>query len=349
MVETERILAIDVGGGTQDILLYEADKPIENCVKLVLPSQTALLAKKVQKATARGTPVFFTGNLMGGGPVKKAVKKHLAAGLAAYATPLSARTFHDNPDRVREMGIEIVEEPPAGSEAVTIETRDIDLAVLAQALAPFEVELPETKAVAVQDHGESLEGSNRRFRFELWHRFLETGGLLDDLVYRKIPEPYTRMQAVQNEVPGAVLMDTGAAAVWGALVDEQVGSRRGGGVVVVNAGNQHTLGALVKDEEVWGLFEHHTVMMTPEKLSGYVDKLRRGEITNEEVFEDHGHGAFVRPDLPSDSFEFVAVTGPQRYIALGLDYYLAVPNGDMMLSGCFGLVEAVKKTASASL
>ena len=35
-----RILAIDVGAGTQDILIYEEGQPIENCVKLVLPSWT---------------------------------------------------------------------------------------------------------------------------------------------------------------------------------------------------------------------------------------------------------------------------------------------------------------------
>src|SRR5712691_990290 len=33
-----RVLAIDVGAGTQDILIYESDKTPENCFKLVLPS-----------------------------------------------------------------------------------------------------------------------------------------------------------------------------------------------------------------------------------------------------------------------------------------------------------------------
>ncbi|RJQ52828.1 MAG: pyruvate formate lyase-activating protein [Actinobacteria bacterium] len=344
MIDTDRILAIDVGGGTQDILVYEADKPIENCPKLVLPSRTAMLGGRVRRATERGRAVFFTGNLMGGGPVKGALKKHVASGLAAFATPLAAKTFHDSPERVRDMGVEIVDEPPDGDGVVTLHTRDVDVEALAEALRPFDVVLPETRAVAVQDHGESLEGSNRKFRFDLWRRLLEAGGLLRDLVYLTIPPAFTRMQAVQNDLPGAVLMDTGAAAVWGALADEQVGERRDEGVVVVNAGNQHTLGVLVRGARVWGLFEHHTVMMTAEKLTSYVDRLRRGTLTNEEVFDDRGHGCFIRPDLPGD-FPFVAVTGPQRYGALGLGYYLAVPHGDMMLSGCFGLVDAVKAIA----
>ena len=32
----DRVLAIDVGAGTQDILLWEAGQPMENNVKLVL-------------------------------------------------------------------------------------------------------------------------------------------------------------------------------------------------------------------------------------------------------------------------------------------------------------------------
>ena len=34
------ILAIDVGAGTQDVLLFDPDREPENCLKLVLPSQT---------------------------------------------------------------------------------------------------------------------------------------------------------------------------------------------------------------------------------------------------------------------------------------------------------------------
>jgi len=42
-----RILAIDVGMGTQDILLYDSNKNIENCFKMVLPSQTQIIAKRI--------------------------------------------------------------------------------------------------------------------------------------------------------------------------------------------------------------------------------------------------------------------------------------------------------------
>jgi uncharacterized protein (DUF1786 family) len=60
------ILAIDIGGGTQDILLYDPDQPLENSIKLVLPSPTVVVAGKIRAATAAKRPVFLSGQVMGG-------------------------------------------------------------------------------------------------------------------------------------------------------------------------------------------------------------------------------------------------------------------------------------------
>ena len=340
----DRILAIDVGAGTQDILLWEAGQPMENNVKLVLPSWTTILARQVKRATRAGRPVFLTGNLMGGGPLVSALKRHLRAGHPAYVTPRAALTIRDNLDQVRERGYTIVESPPEGDDLVVLHTRDVDLSRLAAALSPFGVTLPETVAVAVQDHGYCPDGSNRRFRFRLWREFVERGGHLLDLVYPRPPAHYTRMLAVQQDAPGAVLMDTGPAALWGILEDETAAAHREEGFIAVNVGNQHTLGVLLRGDRILGLFEHHTVLMTPEKLAALVERLREGVLTNDEVYADHGHGAYIGPDYAPGGagFDFVAVTGPQRGMAADLGYYFAAPHGDMMLTGCFGLVAAVR-------
>lgn len=344
MIDTNRILAIDVGAGTQDILLYESDRPIENCVKMVLPSQTSILAGRIRDATYHGRPIFLTGNLMGGGPCVSAIKRHIRAGLKVYATPLAAKTVRDNLEEVRALGIEIVTDRPTGDDLVTLHTRDVDLEALSQALAPFDVTLPPTKCIAVQDHGENPATSQRRFRFSQWERFVEEGGDIVRLIYQEIPPYLTRMRAVRDDVPEAILMDTGPAAIWGALEDEQVAAHREEGLIVVNIGNQHTIAVLLQGERVWGLFEHHTVLMDQEKLATLIEKLREGTISNEEVFADNGHGACVHPDYrPTNRFRFVTVTGPNRHMARGLGFYMAAPHGDMMLTGCFGLVAAVKR------
>src|SRR5579859_1613780 len=63
-----RILAADVGTGTQDILLFESGKTIENNFKLVMPSPTIIVAERIKRATAHGQPILLTGLTMGGGP-----------------------------------------------------------------------------------------------------------------------------------------------------------------------------------------------------------------------------------------------------------------------------------------
>jgi uncharacterized protein (DUF1786 family) len=332
-------LAIDVGGGTQDILIWQPDVPVENCVKLVLPSQTVVVAARISRCTSQGVPIFLTGNLMGGGACVGAIQEHLQAGHPVYAEVGAALTIYDNLDRVRGLGVTLVEELPPDSHPVTM--GDVDHAALAEALAPFEVELPDSYAVAVQDHGFSPQGSNRLFRFQQWRDFLDRGGRLDQLWYEEPPDYLTRMQAVQRDLPGALVMDTGAAAILGALCDPLAEEKTKEGMVALNLGNQHAVASLVFNSKVVGIYEHHTGCLTPAKLHDHLGRFRRGRLSQEEIFADQGHGCVTLPEAKDMSpFSTVVVTGPQRHLAKSLGYYFAAPYGDMMLSGCFGLIRA---------
>src|SRR5436853_3748296 len=91
-----RILAIDVGTGTQDILLFDSEQEIENSIKLVMPSPTAVIARQVRAATEQGRPILLDGVTMGGGPSHWAAMDHIRAGFPVYATPNAARTFDDD-------------------------------------------------------------------------------------------------------------------------------------------------------------------------------------------------------------------------------------------------------------
>ena len=335
-----RILAIDVGSGTQDILLYEEGKAVENCVQMVLPSPTRLVAQRIAAATAAQKSLFLSGSTMGGGPCSWAAEEHLRAGLKIYATETAALTFSDNLEEVRKRGIQVAGRPPRGVARIVL--RDVDLPALRNSLRPFQVALPETFAVAVQDHGFSPGGSNRRFRFQYWEKFIQGGGDLTGLIYRRPPPYMTRMLAVRKDAPGAWVMDTCAAAVWGVLCDPQAAARREEGFIALNLGNQHTLGALIRGNRVWGIFEHHTGRMTREKLRAIVERFPRKAVPNEEIFQDQGHGCAYHPEYSrGKGFRFVAVTGPRRSLVEGLGYYPAAPYGNMMLAGCFGLVAAL--------
>ncbi len=75
------LLTVDVGGGTQDIFIWEPGQTVENGVKLVLPAPTQIMARRVWRFTARKQPIFLTGRVMGGGAVTQAVRSHLGQGL----------------------------------------------------------------------------------------------------------------------------------------------------------------------------------------------------------------------------------------------------------------------------
>ncbi len=338
----ERILAIDIGAGTMDTLLYDPAQPLENAVQLLLPSATAIVGRRIEAAREAGKDVYLHGNLMGGFHTTIAVWRHLNAGLQVYATERAARTVHDDLELLERKGVRIVERAPDG--VVAIELRDLDLDRLAAVLAPYDVTLPATVAVAAQDHGFSPKYSNRLFRFEHWRRYLRPGSTLQDHIWTTPPEYLTRLVAIQADAPGAIVADTGPVAVLGALEDERVAAAAERGACIVNVGNQHALGLLVRREELFGVMEHHTESMTTAKLERLIGRLVAGTVTHEEVFRDDGHGALVLPAYRElEPFAFVAVTGPNRALAKPLGWYFAAPHGAMMLSGCFGLVRGVRR------
>jgi len=341
------VLAVDVGSGTQDILAWRPGISIQNCPKLIMPSATTILATRIEQATARGHAIFFSGATMGGGPCSRAVRKHLKAGLQAFALPDAARTFNDDLEKVRGMGVQVVDERPPATPLEELAMGDMEISNIRKALDLFLVPMPGLVAVSVQDHGFSPHESNRAFRFRQWSDLLRGGGPLEDLLYETPPEHLTRMRAVARSVPGARLMDTGASAILGALLDPWVSERLNDGITVINAGNEHTVAALVKGERIWGVYEHHTSLLDEPKLRDHLMRFRRGDLTNREVFEEMGHGCLVLPEGPAIStFGCMSITGPNRTKFMGLGAHLAAPYGDMMLTGCFGLIEALKRRSN---
>ena len=342
-----RILAVDIGTGTQDILLFDSSKVVENCVKMVVTSPTAIVAERIEAATACSQPILFTGVTMGGGPCKRALTRHTARGLAAYATEEAALTFHDDLEEVRGMGMTIVaaDEVSGLPDLEAIELKDIDLRAIEGAVEAFGVDCRfDAVAVAVLDHGFAPRGiSNRVFRFEHLRRLVGQRNELGAFAYleEEVPDYLTRMKAVAKsldvDVP-LLLLDTGVAAALGALRDNEVYRQRD--VVTVNLGNSHTIAFHLHGESIQGLFEHHTGLLTTPGLDLLIAKLVRGTLSNEEVFEAGGHGAVVVNG--GECEPAIVAIGPRRNVMAqsSLRPYMAVPYGDTMLAGCYGLVSA---------
>ncbi len=345
-----RILAIDVGTGTQDILLFDTSGPVENCVKLVMPSATSIAAGRIRRATAARRPVVLTGVVQGGGPCSWALGDHIKAGLPAYATPDAAATFDDDLERVRATGVKIVSEDEAArTDGEDIELRDLDIAAVRSALAAFDVDGRfDGIAVGCLDHGAAPpDVSDRLFRFDHLRRVVGAHNDLRAFAYlpHELPDYLTRARAmigtVVNEAPASLFLDTGPAAALGALQDEAVA--RVDEQLVLNLGNMHTLAFHLAGTHIVSLYEHHTGEMTTHQIEDFSERLVAGSLTHEEVFGSKGHGVFYADgDGRPAKAPFVAVTGPRRGRLRGsrLRPYFAAPYGDMMVSGCFGMVRA---------
>jgi uncharacterized protein (DUF1786 family) len=343
-----QILTVDVGTGTQDALLFDTDKEPENALKMVMPSPTMMVARAIREATQAGADLLLTGVTMGGGPCGWAAEDHLKAGYRLFATPDAARTFNDDLDQVEAMGVVVVsEDEAAGLGGVRHLTMlDFDYAALARAFATFGVDLDRADllGVAVFDHGAAPPGySDRLFRFEYLAERIQTGAGLAAFAFERsqIPSSMTRLQAAASTAPAGrplVAMDTAPAAVLGALEDPAARRRE---AIVANVGNFHTLAFHLRDGMIAGLFEHHTGKLTQERMEVLLAQLASGAISHQELFAEHGHGALVLDPTPG-SLDFVAITGPRRALLAGsrLKPYLAVPYGDMMMAGCWGLVRA---------
>jgi uncharacterized protein (DUF1786 family) len=348
-----RVLCVDVGTGTQDIYLYDSQIDIENGFKLVVPAPTMMVRRRLKKATLARKSVLLSGVTMGGGPSHWAAEDHIKAGLDLFATPAAARSFNDDLQVVEEMGIKIVDSSEAGaisSDAEHIRMKDFDFQAISIALASFDVSLKGLSAVAVAvfDHGAAPPGySDRRFRFDYIRDRIEESDQLSTFAFRAddVPQHMTRLRSVIDSAADVdaplIVMDTAPAAVLGAYQDKYVSSQRQ--TIVANVGNFHTLAFQLVSGRVGGVFEHHTGLLDTEKMDRLVKELASGVISNDSVYEDSGHGAYVQPSyqpLTNGRDLRVSVTGPRRSMMAKstLKPHFATPFGDMMLSGCFGLL-----------
>src|SRR5574341_82888 len=243
-----RILVVDIGTGTQDILLFDTTTEIENCLQMIMPSPTVLVARQIKDATAHAEDVLLTGTIMGGGPSQWAAEDHIRAGRLVFATPSAAKSFNDDLVELVKSGIRIVSEEEAAKmrNVRRVDMRDVDLDALHRAFASFGVALQfDTLAVAVFDHGNAPPGySDRLFRFDFLAERLKTFNSPAAFAFMRehIPPRLTRMQSVADSLPTdkpLLVMDTAPAAVLGALEDARVRAHRT--ALIANIGNFHTL------------------------------------------------------------------------------------------------------------
>jgi uncharacterized protein (DUF1786 family) len=342
-----RALTIDIGTGTQDVLLYESDKNIRNCLKMILPSPTVVVSNKIGELTAKGKNLFLTGYTMGGGPSTFAVRKHIESGLRVVSLREPALTINDDLEKVRKMGVEVVEDFNPDSSFEEVFMRDVFLSEFESMFSSLGISLPDKIFVSVQDHGFSPRMSNRKFRFSIFEKTLRKGNLFSFFYSEKeVPDFFNRMVSVLDSIKDfsrerglkmeCYVIDTVFSALIGAM--ESVEDFP---AFVVNFGNSHTIGAVVNEHgEVLSLFEHHTSIMRRKGEKGiekFLNEFLKGNVSGEDVFDDGGHGAFIGEVV---EVKDLVATGPNSHLCR---YRIANPAGDTMITGNMGMIYAYRR------
>jgi uncharacterized protein (DUF1786 family) len=352
-----KILALDIGAGTEDVLLYDdAKENVENCIKLILPSPLQIYATKIREATQLHRDVLIKGDIIGGGVFTSSLKKHIQAGYRVVMFENAAYTVRNNLADVRDLGITIIKDNHLKTfKGETLVLEEVNINKLKEFLTHFNEDFSDVDvvAIAVQDHGVCPQGmSNRRVRIQKIRELLEIDSRPEILAFteNEIPSYFLRMKsavaASKRQLPKAevILMDTALAAIVGCLQDPEITKKEL--VLAVNVGNGHTMAAIVLKGRIVGLLEHHTHALNSQTIERLLIDFGDGKLSDEEVFKDGGHGLFFLEDAPGFSnIEQIAVTGPNRTMLAQnkLSLLYASPAGDVMMTGPIGLVEVVKK------
>ncbi len=347
-----KLLLIDIGAGTMDILWYDLKENIH--YKIVSPSPVLTISDKIKNSQK---DLLITGVEMGGGAVTHALIEKVRQGREIIISKSASKTVHHDPDRVKGRGLIVIDDSKAedliGSQRYQhIEFKDIDHEGIKALLRYMGIPLPpEIVGICAQDHGIPKDGmSHLEFRNHVFKRALSDSPYPHSLLYERseIPPFLSRLKSISlcAEHFGAeeiYVMDSGMAAIMGACVDPEAYIKRRR--LIMDVATSHTLCATLDGDELMGFFEYHTVDITTAKIETLVHRLLDGTLSHREVLSEGGHGAWVRKGIGIDNPEIMLLTGPKRQILKesSLSFKYGAPLGDNMMTGTVGLLESIRR------
>ena len=346
-----RILTIDVGAGTMDVLC--TDLEAGEHFKAVVKSPVRSIAERLEALDGR---LLVLGGEMGGGAVSRALEQK-ARSAEVVMSASAAATVHHDLERVRSSGIRVLEDEQArelaqGREYQTLTLCDIEEDRLRRIVEGLGVPFAfDVVGVCAQDHGVPPKGvSHLDFRHGAMKAVLDQTPFPHALLYRDadLPQPMNRLRSIAASAASlpadeVYVMDSGMAAILGASMDPRVRSRAR--ALVLDIATSHTVGAALQDGELCAFFEYHTKDITLERLEALVRQLADGSLEHARILEEGGHGAYTRRALGFERVEIILATGPKRSLIQdsSLPIALGAPLGDNMMTGTVGLLEAIRR------
>lgn len=332
--ESGPVLCLDIGSDTQKALLARAGQECANWPRWLLPSPARLVAQRIRELTMLRCGVWLSGGIMGNGFLD-ALRAHLAAGLPTCATASASGAIDEDMEAVRALGVTIANTCPA--DCVPVHLEDFSPEFWQGLLRLCALPQPHMILAAAQDHG-SLAEPHGQGRMQDWHDVLTANPDPSSWIYPQVPTSHPRLYALQERTGGPVA-DSTTAVILGALSDAAVLKRSfREGITIVNAGNEHTVAALVYQGRVCALYEHHTEKREIPHLVEDLRQLQLRWLPGERVRASGGHGIAVGdPCVAAEGFAPTFLLGPRRGLLAGHGRDIA-PHGDMPHAGCFGIL-----------
>ena len=351
-VEKKRkYLLIDVGAGTMDVLYYESWSGIH--YKAVVRSPVNAIS---EFAAALPGDLLIRGCEMGGGALSGVLQVR-AQSANVIMTPSAAMTISHNPDKVRSLGIQILDDETVHGLSATrayseLFLTDLPMPLIQQIVSGFGVSLDfDVIGICAQDHGMPPENtSHLDYRHSLFKKILDENPYPEALLYQgsDVPETFNRLKSMAESaghLPAEqiYIMDSGFAAILGASMDMAAMGKEN--ILVLDVATSHTVGAALKGKEIAGFFEYHTRDITCDKIEGLLQDLADNKLTHEQILRQGGHGAYTRHGFGFKNVEAIIATGPKRRLleSSNMPITFGSPLGDNMMTGTVGLLEAIRR------
>jgi uncharacterized protein (DUF1786 family) len=346
-----KLLILDIGAGTMDVLYYDTESGQH--YKAVAKSPVLHLAERVKELPG---DLLIRGSEMGGGALSEVLIRR-AQDSQVLMTRSSAATIHHDMGKVQSRGIAIVEE--AEAERLSREQKysgmtigDVDserLRHIVQGLGiPFSFDVI---GICAQDHGIPPEGmSHLDYRHTIFKASLDESPFPHALLYEYNEVPATLNRLTSMAKSAALLpteevyvMDSGMAAILGATMDHRASLREK--VLILDVATSHTVGAALVGGEIAGFFEYHTKDISLQRLESLLESLADGELEHAQILKEGGHGAYIRKAFGFQAAEIIVATGPKRRLLehSRLPIHFGAPLGDNMMTGTVGVLEAIRR------
>jgi uncharacterized protein (DUF1786 family) len=342
---------VDIGAGTMDVLWFDTEAVHHYKSVVVSPVRTI-----AERAARLPGDLVVTGCEMGGGPVTDVLRQRVETN-EVIASLSAAATLHHDPEKVRAWGVTVVDDAEAEKlrkrkRYAHLMLQDVEPERLERIVEGFGVPFEfDAVAVCVQDHGVPPPGvSHLDFRHRVYRERLDARPQPHVLMFAsgEIPAFLNRLRsaaasALRLPAREVYVMDSGMAAIVGAALDANVPKERP--FMVLDVATSHTVCAALTGDELAGLVEYHTQDIRRERLEGLLEGLAAGTLDHRRVLAEGGHGAYIRKAVGSDALNTLIATGPKRRLVGGsrLPMIWGAPLGDNMMTGCVGLLEALRR------